>query len=474
MSSPLQAPIPVMDQDTAFMFFFRHNNSAMWIFDIHTLAFLDVNESAIRQYGYQRAQFLNMTLKDIRKPEQVNSCIEYIRRFGKTDTAPSTWEHLKADGSSIAVNISAFRVNYYQKEAKLVTVTDITPVIQQKLELWKANQELCAAKKEQEHLSLVATLTGNKVMITDAQANIQWINPSFVHKTGYTLEEVKGKKPSEVLHGPLSSAETLARIKTAVIAGQPIKEEIVHYHKNGEAHWILLDGQPVKDEHGKTLEYVMVDTDITDLKEKEAAIALSEMKLDALLNSTNSLHLLFDQHLQLQAYNQVAIDFAKHKLEKSLYIGMKIGDIAPDPLRKNFIHFSNLALSGTNTLNRKVQIADDTWWMVNYMTVRDSFGNIMGIAYTAVDITDLKKAEEKINQQNETLKNIAWKQSHIVRAPVSNILAISQLLQNDPADPALLHSLQQETNKLDVIIRDIVTETAGLYQNTTATTGQKN
>ncbi|MEI9962240.1 MAG: PAS domain-containing protein [Limisphaerales bacterium] len=42
----------------------------MWVFDLETLAFLEVNESAIQHYGYSREEFLAMTIRDIRPPEK--------------------------------------------------------------------------------------------------------------------------------------------------------------------------------------------------------------------------------------------------------------------------------------------------------------------------------------------------------------------------------------------------------------------
>ena len=43
----------------------------MWVFDDETLRFLHVNEAAVRQYGFSMAEFLRMTLEDIRPPEDV-------------------------------------------------------------------------------------------------------------------------------------------------------------------------------------------------------------------------------------------------------------------------------------------------------------------------------------------------------------------------------------------------------------------
>ncbi|AWV98792.1 type IV pili methyl-accepting chemotaxis transducer N-terminal domain-containing protein [Arcticibacterium luteifluviistationis] len=81
----------------------------------------------------------------------------------------------------------------------------------------------------------------------------------------------------------------------------------------------------------------------------------------------------------------------------------------------------------------------------------------------------LKKSNNKVTQQNEALKNIAWQQSHEVRKPVANILAISQLIKTDPTlidseKTQLLDHLEESTHDLDKIIKSIVDKAYKIQQ----------
>lgn len=82
------------------------------------------------------------------------------------------------------------------------------------------------------------------------------------------------------------------------------------------------------------------------------------------------------------------------------------------------------------------------------------------------DITEQLEYIKTIEQQNEKLKDIAWMQSHVVRAPLSRILGIISILQNDPLQvdqlQLWLEHLQTSTNELDLIVRDIVNKTQTL------------
>jgi PAS domain-containing protein len=88
----------------------------------------------------------------------------------------------------------------------------ITKVMESAIALEKKNEEL---KK----LSLVASNTDNSVMITNAVGEIEWVNDGFTRLTGFTSDEVEGKKPENILYGPLTSKETIRQLNEKLQAG---------------------------------------------------------------------------------------------------------------------------------------------------------------------------------------------------------------------------------------------------------------
>ncbi|MFN2328416.1 MAG: PAS domain-containing protein [Chromatocurvus sp.] len=67
---------------------FEQHPDAMWVYDTETLAFLAVNEAVIRHYGYSRDEFLEMTIKTIRPPEDVARLREVVRGRGRGPRRP--------------------------------------------------------------------------------------------------------------------------------------------------------------------------------------------------------------------------------------------------------------------------------------------------------------------------------------------------------------------------------------------------
>jgi PAS domain S-box-containing protein len=457
MTEKSNIPVIEMPEGSVFRHFFMCNPLPMWLFGTETLAFLCVNQAATDAYGYTEEEFLKMAISDIGPKEDVPTLQEYVARNIDMHQESSFWRHLKKDGSLMPVKITSFLVFYNGKKARMTTANDITLAAGQSVALAKAYGELGK-------LSLVAKLTGNMVMILDASHEIIWVNDAFTALTGYTLAEAVGKCPSTLLRGPQSSTETKGRIRCAIVQKKPFTEEMVQYSKNGKPFWTLIDGQPVPKEDGSTAEYIIVETDITELKEKKAAIKASEMQMNIFFESTDSLHILFDTSYNVLTHNKLAEEFVRNKLGRNLAAGESMAAIVPESIQQQFMQFATDALKGATTANREARIPlgghnDCAWWMVSYIPAHDCFGNIMGVAFTAHDITERKKAEEKIARQNKVFSDIAWKQSHLVRAPLANILSLTNLMQIEGFDPALLAALGDESKKLDAVIKGIVHKT---------------
>ena len=92
--------------------------------------------------------------------------------------------------------------------------------------------------------------------------------------------------------------------------------------------------------------------------------------------------------------------------------------------------------------------------------VRDSSGNAIRMVGSALDATDSQMAMKRIEQQTELLREIAWDQSHLVRAPLARMKGLLELLEIDDdslmGKSQILQHLHQSYEELDNIVRDIV------------------
>jgi PAS domain S-box-containing protein len=105
---------------------FDSNPQPMWVFDLETLRFLEVNEAAVRHYGYSREDFLSMTIKDIRPAEDVPAFFDYILQRATQHEEAGVWRHRKKDGTIIEVEITAHGLTFNDRPAQIVLANDVT------------------------------------------------------------------------------------------------------------------------------------------------------------------------------------------------------------------------------------------------------------------------------------------------------------------------------------------------------------
>lgn len=105
---------------------FLYNPTPMWIFDQETLDFLEVNDAALKQYGYTRQEFLSMNAKDIRPPEYIDALIKDIEFSRGSLSKSGDWYHKKKNGDVILVNIVGFPFQFKGRKARHIMATDVT------------------------------------------------------------------------------------------------------------------------------------------------------------------------------------------------------------------------------------------------------------------------------------------------------------------------------------------------------------
>jgi PAS domain S-box-containing protein len=133
---------------------FESHPQPMWLYDVHTLRFLKVNDAAVDRYGYSREEFLAMTIKDIRPPQDLPKFLELVGAPQPHYDKTGPWRHLLKDGSTVQVLITSHTTTFDDHEARMVLAEDLSESQRLELELHQsqarveANAELSKAKDE--------------------------------------------------------------------------------------------------------------------------------------------------------------------------------------------------------------------------------------------------------------------------------------------------------------------------------------
>ncbi|MFL6663204.1 MAG: ATP-binding protein [Rhizobacter sp.] len=112
--------------DESYRLLFQASPLPMWVYDLETLRFLDVNEVACRKYGWRRDEFLAMTIRDIRPTEDVPLVEASVRETARDVWSSGVWRHRLKDGTLINVEITSHEMLYQGRRTRCVCPIDVT------------------------------------------------------------------------------------------------------------------------------------------------------------------------------------------------------------------------------------------------------------------------------------------------------------------------------------------------------------
>ncbi len=131
-------------------------------------------------------------------------------------------------------------------------------------------------KYQHELLSFVSQKTDNAVIITNTEGLVEWVNEGFTRLSGYTLEELAGKKQGHLLQGKDTDLQVVRYLGEQLRQGKTCGAELLNYTKSGNPYWIRLEIHPLLDAQGALRNFIALQLDISE--QKAQAFALQEAK----------------------------------------------------------------------------------------------------------------------------------------------------------------------------------------------------
>ncbi len=154
----------------------------MWVYDLKTLKFLEVNDSAIGKYGYSRNEFLQMGITDIRPSEDIEKLLRNIAVSTEMLESAGPWKHRLKNGEVIDVEVFSHKTIYAARAAVLVVTIEITD---------RLNAERELKTSEERYRSLISVMTS---IVWTANEKGEFAAPqiSWERYTGQPWEEHRG------------------------------------------------------------------------------------------------------------------------------------------------------------------------------------------------------------------------------------------------------------------------------------------
>lgn len=440
----------IIESEKRYRMMFESNPLPMCVYDLETLNFLSVNDAAVHHYGYSRAEFLTMTIKDIRPSEDVPKLLESIANAPNETGKPDIGRHLKKDGTLIDVEIIAHGLLFDGKSARLVLMNDVT-------KRNRAEEELRFEKERLEKMAIAApSAIYTYQMSPDGRVSIPYSSPVMEELMGFSAEELRVdcSMVFDKIH-----PEDVERIKESIIEAAAkstvFRESFRYQHPQKGEIWIEAFAAPKPETDGSIMLHGVAN-DITERKLIEEKIIESEKRYRIMFESNPLPMWVYDlETLKFLAVNESAIIHYGYSQEE--FLTKTIKDIRPPedvPMLLSDVVSVNKKL-GTPIVRRHLK-KDGTLIDVEIISHGIIFAGRLSRLVLANDITERKRAERLILQMNETLEHKVVERTMELEAVNRELEAFSYSVSHDLRAPlramdgfslALLEDYQDKLDK---------------------------
>jgi diguanylate cyclase (GGDEF)-like protein/PAS domain S-box-containing protein len=239
-----------------FRLLFQGNVHPMWIYDADTLEFIAVNDAAVEQHGFSRADLLSMTLTELQPPE--DRAPELLR-----DQPPSTMRVQTYDGAILNVEVTAYEVRLPGRRARMAMAVEANAA---------RRTEEALRESERRFREMLDTIELIAVLL-DVVGTVTYCNPYLLKITGYSKAEVIGKNFYQLLVSPEQRDQVnrafLENIGRGVIAAH-VEMEIVT--RSGERRVILWNNTVLRSPEGSVLGAASIGSDVTEQRLAESQL----------------------------------------------------------------------------------------------------------------------------------------------------------------------------------------------------------
>jgi len=450
------------ESEEKYRYLFANNPQPMYIFDMETLDFVEVNEAAIQHYGYSKEEFLHMNAKDIRPKEDIPMFLKDIQSERRSFKPVGEWRHVKKNGQIISVEISTVSVKSNGRDVCHVMIHDIT-------ERKRAEEAL---RISEEKFRSITEQISDYISISDTAGVIQYASPAAKSMFQYDPNELLGQNFMNYIDD-----ESLSLAFAAFKAGidqriKAINLELKLKRKDGSTFFAEVNGSTVI--YGSENRILVIIHDITERKKFVGALQESEDKYRTMIENSNDLIWALDREGNFTFMNRKGLDTTGLVYED--WIGKSFVPLVfPEDITR-LMDVLNRSMAGENcNFEFRFKKADGSILLISVNTSPVfTNGEIVGVVSFGRDITEEKLALQALSESEELYRNLVqripdgvYKSTSAGRFVDVNPAMIKMLGYESKEDMLNLDIKSQlyfkETDRESLVLKDMYEET-GVYR----------
>ncbi len=357
-----------------------------------------VNSQVENTFEYDRSELLGQSIEILLPPELRPQHVARVQRFFQDWRTREFGMELglygqTKSGKRIAIDI---KLSPLHTEAGPRAVASIRDVTEQK-------KNIESLKK----LSLVVEQSPASVVITDRNGTIEYVNPEFTVRTGYTPEDVLGKNP-RLLNSGKTPQSTFTAMWSTITAGKIWRGTIINAKKNGEEFFESTAIAPIFDQKDTITHFVAIKEDITENIRKEEEIERQRTLLDTLVNVLPLLIYSKNAHGAYQIANDSLCALIGRT--RSDILGKTAHEVFPKDVA------DKAERAEQAILREKKLFVEEGWrtypngrkalFQALRVPILDKDGQATGLVGALIDITERKQAEDAIRSAQAEMTQI--------------------------------------------------------------------
>jgi PAS domain S-box-containing protein len=307
------------------------------------------------------------------------------------------------------------------------------------------------------------------IVLHNENFDLIYKSPSVRKIAGYDENLVSGKKIFEQCHP--DDQEKIKPVLEKLYATHNVPHHITFRLKHKRGHYIWIEAtftNMLKDENVRA--YVTNFRDVSTKKEAEEQLLKSEASLRTIFENTPTSYVLIDKEFNIISFNRLAATNYKKELNITLKEGINLVNAMPNKRRGTTQRIFESVLKGEKvSYETSFPTGKDgmAWYNVNMFSTHNEKNPAFGLVISSEDITERKSIELERNKMtaailkhNKDLEQFAYIISHNLRAPVANIMGLSNIIKDhasmSPEDfKKCMDGLFLSVKKLDNIIIDL-------------------